>query len=148
MRGKKEFLQASVVYFVLKLLIIAVTSAFVTCGDCSTSLLRHVIHLALFTHFIYAGMRITSSIIAVACIFRGGAYLVNFFAGTGYLLELPLTGSSLAVMQESGLGHSVFFINAVLMFAMAGMIIRAVMARGWKKEPAKEPTVEHAGETV
>jgi uncharacterized membrane protein len=134
MPGKKEFRDAAVVYVVLKLIMVAGTYAYVSCPECGpTTFMRQAIHLALFTHFIYAGMRITSATIGIICLVRGGAYLLNFFFKTTYLLYLPITGTTLTLMTESGAGNFFFLLNALVMFVIAGMIFRAVKARGFDR---------------
>lgn len=152
MSGKKEFKQAAVAYALIKLVIVFLTIKFVSCNGCDTQLLRHAVHLIIFTHFIWAGMRITSTVIATICIARGTAYMVNFFFKTTLLLHLPITGQDLALFTEEGAGNWVFALNALLMYAIAAMILRAVKARlkGRVEEvvaetpPEKLKTLKHA----
>jgi len=139
MPGKKEFQQAAVVYVVLKLIMIAGTYAYVSCPECGpTTFMRQAIHLALFTHFIYAGMRITSATIGFICLVRGGAHLVNFFFKTTYLLYLPITGTTLTLMSENEAGNYFFLLNGFFMFVISAMIFRAVKARGFGRAAVPE----------
>lgn len=145
MPGKKEFREAALVYVALKLVMIAGTYAYISCPECGpTTPMRQLIHLALFTHFIYAGMRITSATIGLICLVRGGAYFLNFFFKTSYLLYLPITGTTLTLMSESGAGNYFFLLNGFFMFAISGMIFRAVKARGFSRVEVPEPAEVHA----
>ncbi|MEE8484363.1 MAG: hypothetical protein V3S46_07170, partial [Nitrospinota bacterium] len=127
--AKKEFRQAAVAYFFIKLAIIFLVYDYVSCAGCQdTQFIRHTVHLVLFTHFIWAGMRITSTVIGAISVVRGTAYMINFFFNTGYLLHLPITGSSLILLHENSAGNWVFVVNALLMFAISAMVFRAVKA--------------------
>lgn len=128
-KGLKEFRQAAISYFLIKILIILLVYEYVSCPGCEdTQFIRHAVHLVLFTHFIWAGMRITSSVIAVISAVRGTVYVINFFFKTSYFLYLPVTGTSLALFNEDGAGNFVLLVNAFLMYLAAGMIFRALKA--------------------
>ncbi|MFQ5560508.1 MAG: hypothetical protein ACE5FU_07995, partial [Nitrospinota bacterium] len=62
MKGGREFKQAAFTYMGFKILLLLLTYYFLDCaGGCETSsYIRPFIHMVLFSHFIYAGMRITS----------------------------------------------------------------------------------------
>ncbi len=127
--AKKEFRQAAVAYFFIKLAIIFLVYNYASCAGCQDSqFIRYAVHLVLFTHFIWAGMRITSAVIGAICVVRGTAYMINFFFNTGYLLHLPISGSSLILLYENGAGNWVFVVNALLMYAIAALVFRAVKA--------------------
>ena len=128
-KGKEEFSQAAFVYMGLKTVIMVLSYGFFSCHGCEyTQFIGKGLHLLLFSHFIYAGMRITSSVIAIICLFRGLAYMVNFFYKKTFLLSLPLTGTSLAVLSDKGFGSWVFLINGFFMCLIALFICRALRA--------------------
>lgn len=128
-KGKREFKQAAFSYMGLKVATIVLTYIFVSCNGCgSTQFLRQGIHILLFSHFIYAGMRITSSIISLICLARGTAYLINFFFKTTYFLYLPVISTNVTILQEEGAGNRVFLINALFMVSISIMIFRALRA--------------------
>lgn len=132
-KGKREFKQAAFAYMGLKVANIVLTYIFVSCNGCgNTQLLKQGIHLLLFSHFIYVGMRITSSIISLICLIRGTAYLINFFFKTTYFLYLPVIGTNIMVLQEEGATNWVFLVNTLLMYSISIMIFRAVRV-GLKK---------------
>jgi len=148
MPGAKEFKQAAIAYVALKLVIIFLTANYVHCSSCGdTTFLRQAIHLILFSHFLWAGMRITSLTIGLACVARGTAYLINYFFKTTFLLYLPITGTKLSVLNEGVAGNSVFILNSILLFAIAGMIFRAVKARS-VVSVEEEIAEEHEGLAV
>lgn len=127
MKGRKEFKEAAQVYIALKVLIIVLTYIFVSCSSCEyKQFIRQLIHLILGSHFIYAGMRITSSIIGIASLFRGTTYIINFFFKKTFLMNLPITGMQLFVFKEEGAGNWFFLVNGLIFFIIAGMIWRAV----------------------
>lgn len=130
MKGQKEFKQAALWYMGLKVGLIGLTYLFMECRGCEGSnASRQLLHLVLTSHFIYAGMRITSSIIGFICFFRGLSYALNFFMKKTFLLSLSLTGMSLAVLEERGGGNWLFLVHSVIMLFVAFMIFRAVRAR-------------------
>lgn len=143
MPGASEFKQAAIVYVALKSVIIFLTANYIHCATCGdTTFLRQAIHLILFSHFLWAGMRLTSLTIGLACVARGIAYMVNYFFKTTFLLYLPITGTKLSVLNEGAAGNSIFLVNSLLLFAIAGMIFRAVKARSStsvEEEPESAP---------
>lgn len=129
MKAKEEFRQAAFAYMGLKTAIMVLSYAFLPCPDCEyTQFIGKAVHLLLFSHFIYAGMRITSAIIGFICLFRGAAYMANFFYQKTFLLSLPVTGAVLEVLRKEGSGHWVFLVNGFLMFLIALFILRAALA--------------------
>lgn len=137
-KGKREFKQASFAYIGLKIAIIVLTYIFVSCNGCKNiQFIRQGIHLLLFSHFIYAGMWITSLIISLICLIRGTAYLINFFLKTTYFLYLPVTGTNLTILQEEGAGNWVFLVNMLLMYSISIMIFRALRVRLKKTSSVK-----------
>jgi len=138
MPAKREFRQAAFAYLLLKSIIILLTVKFLACPNCGTaSITRQAFHLALGAHFLFAGMPITSFVVSIFCLMRGFAYFVNFFLGTAFYMTLPVTGTRLSLLQENGAGNWFFMINAILLFVIAGMIIRAVKTAYSAKREAK-----------
>jgi hypothetical protein len=143
MKGKREFKEAAIVFIVLKVFIIALTYMYISCSGCENKqLIRQLFHLVLGSHFVYAGMRITSSIIGIVSLFRGTTYIVNFFFKKTFLMTLPLTHMQLSVLKDEWAGNWFFLINGVILFIVAGMIWRAVRLTFKSKDTAVETITE------
>jgi len=126
MEGKEEFTQAALTYLGLKALIIVLTILFVTCVECeSPRIMLRIFHILLFSHFIYAGMRIASLVIAIICFVRGIFSLINFFLQKTFLVTLPLWGKSVLIFHESGYENWVLPVNGLFLFVITIMVMRA-----------------------
>ena len=149
MKGRDQFRQAALAYAGARVTIITLTLLFISAHGFTTAhLLRLALRILIISHFMYAGMKITSGIVALLCLTRGAMYAANFFINTGYSITFPISGANLELMWNNGAGNPALLVNALLMFAVVAMITRALIAARSGKPAEPVPVLYDGMERV
>ncbi|MFQ5456349.1 MAG: hypothetical protein ACE5EA_09135 [Nitrospirota bacterium] len=128
-QSKRIFIDTAVTYILGKSLIIFLTLLFVSCIRCNNRMsyiMKSVIHMLIFTHFIYLGLSLAMMILFMTMTVRVMIYLINFIYPHQFMMNIPFLNKNMEIMSEPVAGTWVFLVKALLAAIIAYMLIRAI----------------------
>lgn len=141
-KDRRYLKQGALVYITAKLAAMLAFIYMVDCSACADTkffLIRGLIHVAIFSHFIFIGLLMAVRILVWISFFRTWVFIVNILINKQVFITFPFTSFKIELLSFAPFGGSVFLIPAIANGIICYILVRAlVKGRDLKKKPSKD----------